>query len=128
MVVTEAIFWALRVMSRKQEQLILENVALRQQIGVPQGGGRRLRVGKRDRVFWVWLSKLWEGWRSGLVIVQPETVLKWHRQGFKVYWRWRSKSGKAGGPQIDLEIRQLIRQMSRENAGGGLISAYSWGR
>jgi transposase InsO family protein len=70
-------------------------------------------------VFWVWLDRLWPNWRSALGIVQPETVIKWHRMGFKLYWRWKSKAGKAGRPSIDCEIRTLIRRMSRENPTWG---------
>jgi len=61
------------------------------------------------------LSQLWRDWRSILVIVKPETVIKWHRQGFKCYWRWKSRAGRVGRPRIEQEIRDLIRRMSREN-------------
>jgi putative transposase len=57
---------------------------------------------------------LWKNWREVLIIVKPETVIKWHRQGFKLYWRWKSKA-PVGRPKIDKEIRELIRKMSREN-------------
>jgi hypothetical protein len=69
----------------------------------------------RDRLFWVVLSHLWRDWRSVLIIVKPETVIKWHRQGFKCYWPWKSRAGQVGRPRIDLEIRDLIRRMSGEN-------------
>jgi hypothetical protein len=55
------------------------------------------------------LSQLWLDWRQVLIIVKPETVIKWHRQGFKLYWRWKSKAS-AGRPKIDKEIRELIKQ------------------
>ena len=70
-------------------------------------------------MFWVALSHLWRDWRSILVIVKPETVIKWHRQGFNYYWRWKSRSGRVGRPRIDQEIRDLIRRMSRENPTWG---------
>jgi hypothetical protein len=60
------------------------------------------------------LSQLWQDWREVLIIVKPETVIKWRRQGFKLYWRWKSKA-PVGRPKIDKEIRELIRKMSREN-------------
>jgi Integrase core domain len=60
------------------------------------------------------LSQLWKKWREVLIIVKPETVIKWHRQGFKLYWRWKSKA-PVGRPKIDKEIRELMRKMSREN-------------
>ena len=77
-------------------------------------GVRRPKFRKRDRGFWVWLSRIWQGWRSALVIVRPATVVKWHRQGFKFYWRWKSRK-KPGRPPVDRKIRDLIRRMSRED-------------
>jgi putative transposase len=68
----------------------------------------------------VWLAQLWTGWRASLVIVQPATVLAWHRQGFQLYWRWKSKPNLVGRPKLDAEIRHLIRQKARENP--------TWGR
>ena len=79
---------------------------------------RRPRLRQRDRIFWVWLSRLWPGWRSALLIVQPNTVVHWHQLGFRLYWRWKPR-GKPGRPKIDPEIRRLIRQMSRENVTWG---------
>ena len=81
--------------------LMAENLALRQQLTVLQRSVRRPRLRRRDPVFWVWLSRLWRSWRSCLIVVKPATVLRWHRQGFKLYWRRRSRSkGRAGS---DLE-------------------------
>jgi transposase InsO family protein len=61
------------------------------------------------------LSKLWSGWREVLVIVKPDTVVQWHREGYKLYWKWKSKAHRTGRPQINKEIRELIRRISREN-------------
>src|SRR4029453_18585588 len=60
-------------------------------------------------------SRFWKQWSSTLVIVKPETVIAWHRQGFKCYWRWKSRAGKCGRPRVSLETRELIRQMSKAN-------------
>ena len=95
--------------------LAAENLALRQQLAVLRRSTKRPRLRRRDRIFWVRLSKLWKRWRSALVIVQLDTAVKWHRQGFPLHWRWKSKTGKVGRPRIDTEIRRLIRQMCREN-------------
>ena len=62
-----------------------ENVALRHQLAVLQGSVRRPRFRRRDRIFWLWLARLWAGWRASLVIVQPATVLAWHRKGFQLH-------------------------------------------
>jgi transposase InsO family protein len=66
-----------------------------------------------DRGFWVLLSRLWADWRSSLVLVKPDTVVGWHRKGFRLYWRW--KSGKPGRPRVPKDVRDLIRRMSLEN-------------
>jgi hypothetical protein len=93
----------------------IEILALRQQVAVFKQSVKRPKLRPRDRVFWVLLSRLWPNWRSALAIVQPETVIKWHRMGFKLYWRWKSRPGKPGRPCIERKIRALIRRMSREN-------------
>ncbi len=99
----------------------LENVALRHQLAVLQRSVRRPKVHRWDRIVWVGFSRLWRSWRSTLVIVQPATVLAWHRQGFRLYWRWKSRrSAPRGRPPIDAEIRDLIRRMARDNP--------TWGR
>jgi len=66
-------------------------------------------------MLWVWLSRLCSQWRSALLIVKPETVIAWHRRGFRWYWRWKSRQGEPGRPVIHWEIRELIRQMSLAN-------------
>ena len=95
-----------------------ENLALRQQLAVFQRSIKRPKLRKRDRIFWVWLSRLWTGWQSALAIVQPATVIRWHRQGFRLYWRRKSRQ-KGGRPTIDPELRALIRRMSQENITWG---------
>ena len=100
--------------------IALENLALRHQLLVLQRSVVRPRLSRWDRVFWVWLSRVWASWRSSLVIVQPATVLAWHRQGFRLYWRWKSRAKPVGRPRLDPELRQLIRGMARENP--------TWGR
>ncbi len=95
--------------------LAAENLALRHQIGVLARTARLPRLRRRDRIFWVWLSRIWPDWRSALVIVRPETVIKWHRQGFRLYWRWRSRASRPGRPTAQAEIRELIRRISRQN-------------
>jgi hypothetical protein len=109
----------LRAMLVPQARLAIENLALRQQVAVFKQSVKRPKLRPRDRLFWVWLSKLWPHWPSALVLVQPETVIRWHRQGFKLYWRWKSQRGKPGRPPIARHIRELIRRMSRENSTWG---------
>ena len=74
----------LRTLLRDRAELAAENLALRQQLAILEQTAKRPRLRKRDRIFWVWLSRLWAGWRTALVIVRPDTVVRWHRQGFKL--------------------------------------------
>jgi len=71
-----------------------------------------------DRFFWTTLRSVWSRWTDVLVIVKPETVVGWHRAGFRLYWRWRSRT-RGGRPKITDEIRVLIHRMAEENAGWG---------
>jgi putative transposase len=103
-----------RSLVRDRAELAAENLALRQQLSVLEHKSKRPRLRNRDRIFWAILSRIWTNWRSALLIVQPETVVRWHRRGFKIFWRWKSRA-KRGRPPVELEIRKLIRKMSREN-------------
>jgi putative transposase len=105
---------------RTRVGLQAENLALRHQLLVLQRRNRihRLRLCVADRIFWVWLSRLWTGWRSALLIVKPETIISWHRKGFRLYWRWKSRHRK-GRPLVSREVRDLIRRMSLANPRWG---------
>ena len=96
-----------------------EILALRQQVAVLKRPRPRPSLRKADRVFWVILSCLWPGWRHALVIVRPETVIGWHRKGFRLFWTWKSRRRKPGRPPVSREIRHLVRRMSRENTRWG---------
>jgi putative transposase len=120
MLIVIGLWTFLRVMFCGSATIALENLALRHQLAVLQRSDRRPRLSRWDRILWVWLSRLWTSWRSSLVIVQPATVLAWHRQGFRLYWRWTSRPNPVGRPRLDAELRDLIRRMARENP--------TWGR
>ena len=109
----------LRAFFASRAALAAENVLLRQQLIVVQRSVPRLKLRRTDRVLLCWLSRLWEGWRSALLIVRPATVIRWHREGFKLYWRWKSRK-KPGQPKIDPDVRNLIRRMSQENRTWGV--------
>jgi len=83
----------LRLLLQSRAELAAENRALRQEVAVLQRSVKRPKLHRRDRIFWVWLSRLWRGWRSSLLVVQPETVLGLHREGFRLYWRSDSRNG-----------------------------------
>ncbi len=122
--IVSAIVVFVRALIWPRASIAAENMALRQQLGVLRRSVKRPRLKRGDRILWVWLSRLWRHWRSVLVIVQPETVIGWHRQGFRLYWRWRSRK-KIGRPLIDGEIRQLIRRMAMENPTWGAPRIHS---
>jgi hypothetical protein len=104
----------LRSAVRTRRELALENLALRQQLAVWKARQPRPRLTEMDRIFWIVLSRLWKNWRSSLQVVRPETVVRWHRRGFKLYWAWKSRR-RWGRPAIGRDLRDLIRQMSRAN-------------
>ena len=114
------LFSTLRKSLRSGAALQAEILALRHQLVVLQRStcGCRLRLRAADRVFWVWLSRLWQGWRQSLRIIQPETVIAWSRKGFRLYWTWKSRARK-GRPREPREIRELIRRMSLANPRWG---------
>ncbi len=104
---------------KSRRQLALENLALRQQLVMLKPSVKRPQVSPADRLFWFLFSKYVEGWRSMLHALHPDTVVRWHRQGFRYYWRWKSRSPKSGRPPVDTEIRKLIRQMQSANIDWG---------
>ena len=92
----------LRASLRDRAALQLEILALRHQLQVlERSRPRRLRLTRADRLLWVWLSRVWDGWRAAVVIVKPETVLAWHRRGFRLFWTWKSRRrlGRPGVPR-----------------------------
>jgi len=101
--------------ARSRRDVALENLVLRHQLQVALRTNPKPRLCGHDRFLWVWLRRLWPGsWRQHLQIVQPETVLRWHRKGWRLYWTWKSRTGR-GHPRLSAEVRQLIGRISREN-------------
>ena len=110
---------ALRAVVRERRELALENIALRHQVEVLARGRPRPHVCPADRLLWSSLFRLWPSWRRHLVIVQPDTVVRWHRIAWRRYWTWKSRGGRRGRPPIDPELAGLIRRMTRENPRWG---------
>jgi putative transposase len=100
---------------RTQRFLVFENLALRHQLAVLQRTAPRPRLRTTDRLLWVVLSRLWNGWTDAVSIVQPATVIRWQRTGFKLVWTWKSRRNGPGRPAVALEVRALIRRMSKAN-------------
>jgi len=92
-----------------------ENLALRQQLAVLKRAVQRPPLRPRDRLFWVLLAHAWRSWRSALIVVQPETVVRWHRQWLRRRWTHRSTHGRPGRPSTTTTIRTLVDQMGAAN-------------
>jgi len=106
----------LRAACRSRTDLVLENLLLRHQLAVlaRPTRRRRIRLGRLDRLLWALIRRVCRDWRRHLVVVRPDTVVSWHRAGWRRYWRWRS-CGPVGRPRLSLEIQVLIARMAREN-------------
>jgi putative transposase len=100
---------------RTQQGLAIENLAQRHQLNLLQRTVKRPQLRGGDRFLWELSSRSWEGWRNPLTFVQPETVIRWHREGLRIYWRWKSRPKRSGRPKVANEIRELIGQMSEAN-------------
>ncbi len=100
---------------KSRAALQLENLALRHQLGVLHRSVKRPKLAPADRLLWAWLCAVWSDWRSALVIVKPDTVIAWHRKGFRLFWTWKVRRGRPGRPAVPKDVRELIRRLSREN-------------
>lgn len=110
-----SLLMTLRDCARSRAGLQLEILAVRHQLHVlERSHARRLRLTRVDRLLWVWFLRVWCHWRTALIIVKPETVIAWHRRGFRLFWTWKSRH-RTGRPTVPQEVRTLIRTMSAAN-------------
>ena len=110
------LLWGISAVFRPKLLLIADNLCLRQQLLVLHRRKPRPRFKDADRRFWIVACRGFLGWRSSLLILKPETVLRWHRQGWRTYWRWHSRRrGSRGRSPIAPELQALIRRMAIEN-------------
>ena len=105
----------LRAFLVSRHNLGLEAAALRQQLTVYKRKQPRPKLHRFDRLFWIALRRLWTDWADALVLVKPDTVVSWHRAGFRLFWRWRSRARRAGRPKVAQEVRESIRRKSRKS-------------
>src|SRR5215469_7369382 len=101
---------------RARRDLLLENLALRQQLAVLARRHPQPRFSNGDRFYWILLRRFWSGWRKSLILVQPDTAVRLHRVGFKLYWKWISRPRvRVGRKSTSKDIRELIFRMVEEN-------------
>ena len=100
---------------KDRRDLALENLALRQQLAVFKRIHKRPLIETKDRLFWIWLSRVWMEWSASLIIVKPETVIGWHRKGFRLFWTKLSRRKTGGRPAVDPKVKALIKQMAQAN-------------
>ena len=113
------VVFLIRIFGSRRD-LLLENLALRQQLVVMKRRYPRPQVSASDKLFWVILRRLWPEWMHALILVQPETVVRWHRAGFKLYWAWISRRRvRAGRKCVSKKLRELIFRMVAENSTWG---------
>ena len=115
------LLFALLVRSvRSRRHLLLENLAMRQRLAFLARRRPQSRFSAPDKLFWVVLRRLWTDWRKALILIQPDTVVRWHRSGFKLYWKWLSRNRKRSGRKcVSREVRELIYRMVLENKTWG---------
>jgi transposase InsO family protein len=99
---------------RSRRDVALENLVLRHQLQVALRTHPTPRLRNPDRILWTWLRRLWPSWDAHLLVVKPETVIRWHRRGWRLYWSWKSRT-RLGRPRLTREVRELIGSMSRDN-------------
>src|SRR5262245_17708871 len=116
------LFACLSAFFSRDRDLALENLALRQQLAVFKRRLPHPKLRPADRLFWVWRSTVWAGWRETLTIVKPETVITWHRQAFRFYWRWLSRPKSIGRPRVSAEVRNVDQT---DDAGRSFVGSAS---
>jgi putative transposase len=113
--VVVSLLHSLRFVVQSRASLHLEIIALRHQLAVVHRSRRsRLRFTSANRILWAWLSHTWPGWHSAVHVIKPETVIAWHRRGFRWFWTWKGRH-RIGRPAVPHDVRALIREMSTAN-------------
>jgi hypothetical protein len=111
----ELLFGWLALLLKSRRRLQAENLVLRHQLNIlHRRAPGRTRLSNSDRLLFVWLHRLCPNVVDAVVVIRPETLIRWHRLGFKAFWRWKSRS-RGGRPPVPLQVRELIREMNRAN-------------
>ena len=104
---------------KDRADLVAENVALRHQLSCLKHRKKRPKLRPLDRALWVVLARSWSRWKELLVMVKPATVVAWHKKGFRLFWRWKSRNRGPGRPRVHKDVRKLIVEMAVANVGWG---------
>ena len=113
-----ALLAALRATIRSRLELTAEILALRHQLAVLKRQARKPKLRSADRLLWVGLRRMWPHWQEALLLFQPQTIIAWHRLGFGLFWRWKSRT-RAGRPSVEGELIALIQRMWQANPTWG---------
>src|ERR1700730_17316798 len=98
---------ALSSVFKTRAALQLENLALRHQLGVLQRSVKKPKLTPLDRLLGAWVCGVWADWGSALIVVKPETVINWHRKGFRLFWTWKVRRGQCGRPSVPKDVCDL---------------------
>ena len=112
-ILVKLIFEFFRLLFKSKQDMILENLMLRQQLNIYKRKNKKPKLENIDRIILVWISRIFSNWKSALVVVKVSTLIGWHKKGFKLYWK--RKSRRVGRPNIDWQLIKLIRKMQKEN-------------
>ena len=108
----------LRSALRTRAELAIENLALRQRLAILRRSSPRPRLRLTDRAFWIALSQVWSRWADALVIVKPDTVVRWHRAGFRLFWKWKSRSRTPAKDDLSPEVKCMGDIVEISEVGG----------
>ena len=114
----KSLFLFFRKLFTTKAQLILENLFLTKQLEIYQRNDPKLKIKRTDRMFFSLMKDILSNWKERIFIVKPNTIIKWHREGFRIYWKWKSKP-KGGRPKLSREVINLIKQMANDNQSWG---------
>jgi putative transposase len=110
---------ALHFAFRTRAELALENLALRQQLATLRRSSPRPHLQLTDRAFWIALSRIWSRWADAVVVVKPDTVVRWHRADFRLFWKWKSRARTPAKDDVSADVKPLIRRTAEANVTWG---------
>ena len=114
MVIISQLLHLVRTLTADRNRLVLENAALRHQVALLKRTVKRPHIKDSDRISWIMMRRFLKDWQDALLFVKPETVIHWHRKGWKYHWKRKSKPKKQGRPPVSFKLIHLIRRLQRD--------------